>query len=69
MNHTKDDNNIIISYKKTHPHVFFGERRYTNKEDSIQDFSGLSFVCSLALSVAEYLTPSCGLSLKAISLL
>lgn len=69
MNHTKDDNNIIIIYKKTHSHVFLVEKRYVNKEGSVQDFSGLSFFCSLALSVTEYLTLSCGLSLKVSSLL
>lgn len=51
VNNNKDDNNIIIIYKKTHSEVFLVEKRYANKEDSTQDFSGLSFY-SLALSLS-----------------
>lgn len=69
VKNTKYNNNIISIYKKTHSHVFLVEKRYANKEDSVQDFSGLLFFCSLALSVTEFLTPSCGSSLKATSLL
>lgn len=69
MNNNKDENNIsIVIYKKTHSTIFLIEKKYANKKDSTQGFSGLSFH-SLVLSVSECLNPSHVSSLKATSLL
>lgn len=68
LNYNKDERNIIVIYKKTHSTVFLIERKYANKEDSTQEFPGLSF-CPLALSVSECLNPPHGLRLNATFLL